>query len=117
MAQDFPLMIYHIIHGQKIVNDVQELQLYEDRGWIKDYKTFSTQNNIIEKINYHKSELEKLEKQKSNYFNASAKNVAISLDKEMALKENNNSTDLDIETKKKVAKPKKRGRGRPREKG
>lgn len=104
MKKDFPAMIYHIQLGQKVVKNMQELQFYEDQGWIKDYQVFQSKNTIEEKIKYHMDELLKLEKEKQ-------KNV-VSIDKNVTISSNITKTD-ETET----AKPVKRGRGRPKSGG
>lgn len=80
MPQEFPMMIYHIQLGQKIVNDESEVQLYEGRGWIRDYQVFQKKNTLGEKIKYHRSELNKLEAENKKYIVTDSESVTITDD-------------------------------------
>lgn len=104
MPQDFPLMMYHIQLGQKVVKDNQEAEIYEDQGWIRNYQVFQKKNTTTEKIKYHMEELEKLTKEKEKYIVNPMQNDTMQKDVKPII------DDKITEAKPEV----KKGRGRPK---
>ena len=102
IRQDYPLMMYHIHLGQKVVKDNQEAELYEGQGWIRNYQVFQKKNTIIEKIKYHTEALEKLKKENENYIVNQSQSATMT----QAIK--------PVIEKQQEAKPRKKGRGRPK---
>lgn len=109
MAQDYPMMIYHItdVKNFKVIQNESELKFWEENGYTKDYSSVSGKLDIQKKIDYHKAEIEKLEKLLHNV------DYQIEVKEQEIAKINSTLEPLD-EPEKSEAKPQKKGRGRPK---
>lgn len=58
--KEFPMMVFHIVNGEKGVNSAEELAIAIKQGWQKTPIVLSEKEQIIDKIEYHEKELKRL---------------------------------------------------------
>lgn len=69
--QDFPMMIYHVALGNKIVHDPEQLEAHKLLGWTKNYTVISEQKVLQEKKIYHEKELKGINEKLAHFVTSS----------------------------------------------
>lgn len=108
--QDFPMMIYHVTGGNKVVQNNHELNNWLTKGWSKSYKEVSELLTVERQIEYHKLELAKLEVKRESIMDEESIKIAKRTEVQEEQKEVKKEVIKKAGTYKKVVAK----RGRPR---
>ena len=75
-GNEFPLVVYHVAKGSKVVHSQEELDKALSQKWQKDLVKVNERDRITKEIQFHEDEAEKLRYQLEEILNSSIGSVS-----------------------------------------